>query len=66
MNEFKNYTKTKVLPMRPYIPGENLTGISVWAGDILEKGGMIAMNPKEPKDMWYVAKKLFEETYTLA
>lgn len=49
--------------MRPYIPGEDLTGISVWEGDVPEPGGMIAVNPKDPNDKWYVAKKYFEENY---
>lgn len=49
--------------MRPYIPGEDLTNISVWEGDKLEEGGMIAINPSNPKDKWYVAKKFFQENY---
>jgi hypothetical protein len=49
--------------MRPYIPGEDLTGISVWDGDTLEEGGMIAMNPKNPDDQWYVGKDFFNENY---
>ena len=62
-SEFKNYIKTVGQPMRPYIMGENLTGISVWEGDVLEEGGMIAQNPKDTSDMWYVAKQFFEENY---
>jgi hypothetical protein len=49
--------------MRPYIPGEDLTGISVNKEDIPELGGMIAENPKNPEDRWYVAKKFFEDNY---
>jgi len=63
MSEFKNYIKKTLQPMRPYIPGEDLTGISVWNGDVPKEGGMIAQNPKDPKDTWYVAKKFFEENY---
>jgi len=63
MTEFKNFIKTVKQPMRPYVPGEDLAGISVWEGDELEEGGMIAQNPKDASDMWYVAKQFFEENY---
>ncbi|UCE99926.1 MAG: hypothetical protein JSV82_02345, partial [Planctomycetota bacterium] len=62
---FKNYTKTVPQPLRPYEPGEDLEaqGISVWEGDTIEPGGMIAQNPKDPTDQWYVSKKFFDENY---
>ena len=66
MTEFKNYIKNKVQPMRPYIMGEDMEGISVWEGDVLEPGGMIAVNPTDPIDMWYVSKVFFNENYILA
>ena len=66
MSEFKNYIKKSLQPMRPYVLGEDLTGISVWEGDTPETGGMIAINPKDPKDQWYVAKKFFKENYISA
>lgn len=52
MSEFKNYIKKTLQPMRPYVQGENLEaqGISVWDGDVIEKGGMVAQNPKNPDD----------------
>ena len=52
--------------MRPYIPGEDLTGISVSPEDTPEAGGMIAINPKNPNDKWYVAKDFFQENYVKA
>lgn len=45
--------------MRPYVPGEDLTGISVSAQDTPEEGGYIARNPENHKDQWYVAKAYF-------
>lgn len=60
---YKNYIKKTVQPMRPYVPGEDLTGVSVSAEDTPEEGGMIAFNPNNGKDKWYVAKKFFEENY---
>jgi hypothetical protein len=63
MNEWKDYIKQTRQPMRPYVPGESLEGISVWEGDTPEAGGMIAINPKDSTDQWYVAKAFFEENY---
>lgn len=63
MTTFKNYIKTNVQPMRPYIVGEDLTGISVNKEDTPEEGGMIAVNPKNIEDKWYVAKKFFQDNY---
>ena len=68
MSEFKDYIKQTLQPMRPYIDGEDLAsqGVSVWDGDIPEVGGMVAINPKDPTDMWYVSKEFFEHNYNLA
>lgn len=63
MSEFKDYIKQTKQLMRPYIPGETLDGVSVWQGDTLEEGGMVAINPKDPADQWYVAKAFFNENY---
>ena len=65
MSEFRNYVKKSIQPMRPYVPGEDLDaqGISVWDGDVPEEGGMVAVNPKNLDDKWYVAKAFFEDNY---
>jgi len=63
---FKNYRKKNVQPMRPYVPGENLDGISVSKEDTPELGGMIAVNPAHPLDKWYVAKQFFLDNYVEA
>ena len=60
---WKKYRKTAIQEMRPYIPGEDLSNISVSKEDIPEEGGMIARNAKNPNDQWYVAKDFFEENY---
>lgn len=62
-SQYKNYRKKNVQPMRPYVPGEDLTGVSVSTEDTPGPGGMIACNPKNPADQWYVAKQFFEENY---
>lgn len=66
MSEMKNYRKKNVQPMRPYVEGEDLTGVSVSAEDTPEVGGMIAVNPANPSDKWYVAKQFFADNYVEA
>ena len=59
----KYYRKKLLQPMRPYEPGEDLSEISVSAEDTPELGGMVAHNPDNPADQWYVAKQFFEDNY---
>ena len=59
----KYYLKKNVQPMRPYVPGEDMEGISVSDTDVLEEGGMIATNVVNPRDRWYVAKQYFLDNY---
>jgi len=40
-----------------------MTGISVNKEDTPELGGMIAVNPANNEDRWYVAKQFFETNY---
>lgn len=63
MNEFKNYRRKNVQLMRPYVPGEDITGISVNKEDTPEEGGMVAVNLNNPEGKWYVGKAFFEENY---
>lgn len=59
----KLYRKKNLQPMRPYVPGEDLSKVSVSSEDTPEAGGMIAMNPDDSSDQWYIAKKFFEDNY---
>ena len=59
----KFYVKKLLQPMRPYILGEDVSGISVNQEDTLQIGGMVAHNPDNPDDRWYVAKLYFEKNY---
>lgn len=66
MSEFKQYRKKQLQEMRCYVPGEDLAGISVSAPD--QKlpsldGGMIARNPQNHEDQWYIAAKFFADNY---
>lgn len=51
--------------MRPYVVDEDMGGVSVAECDTPELGGMIAVNPDDKSDRWYVAKKFFEDNYEL-
>ncbi len=63
MEEFKEYKKKGVVEMKPYEVGEDLSNISVSQEDNPEEGGMIARNPKNHDDQWYVAKQYFQDHY---
>jgi len=62
-NKWKSYRKIGIQLIRPYIPGEDMNGVSVSPEDSLEKGGMIAINPQNPKDQWYISKDFFNKNY---
>lgn len=61
------YRRTGLSEMRPYVPGEDMTGVSVSAPDYMllagnrNPGGYIARNPKNHADQWYVSQAYFEE-----
>jgi hypothetical protein len=60
---FKQYRKKGLGEMKPYVPGESLEGISVNKEDTPEQGGMIARNPENHEDKWYVGKEFFKNNY---
>ena len=62
-NTYQSYRKKNTQLMRPYIPGEDLTGISVNKEDTPELGGMIAINSSNSEDKWYVGKEFFFNNY---
>lgn len=64
MENWKKYKRKGLSEMRPYIKGEDLTGVSVSKEDNPETDmGMIARNPKNHEDKWYVARKYFEDNF---
>lgn len=62
MSDIKQYQKKGVQAMRPYIPGEDLTGVSVSEEDTPEAGGMIAIGA-DNEARWYVSKDFFDQNY---
>ena len=64
IDNFMKYRRTNVAEMRPYVPGEDLTNISVSKEDDPETDcGMVARNPQNHADQWYVARAYFEENF---
>lgn len=65
-NKWKKYTRIGTAEMRPYIPGEELTNISVSPEDSPTTDlGMIARNPENHNDQWYVNREYFEKNFRL-
>jgi hypothetical protein len=64
-NQWQKYKRKGLSEMRPYVSGEDLTGVSISDADKLNgsplEGDMIARNPTNHDDMWLVAKKYFED-----
>ncbi len=60
---FKQYRRKAIADLRPYVPGEDMTGISVSEVDhnagSPKAGDMIARNPLNEADKWLVAKDYF-------
>jgi len=63
MSQFKAYRRKGVTMMRPYVDGEDLTGVSVSDSDIPAVGGMIAVNENIDNDRWYIAEQWFKDNY---
>lgn len=61
---FVRYRRTNIAEMRPYVYGEDLSTISVSAeDDPLTDMGMVARNPSNHKDQWYVARAYFDDNF---
>jgi hypothetical protein len=67
MIEFTIYRRKATAELRPYVPGEKLSGISVSAPDAAagspKPGDMIARNPKDHADQWLVAAQYFADNF---
>jgi hypothetical protein len=67
MSEFKQYRRRQIAELRPYVPGEDLTGVSVSQADreagSPKEGDMIARNPVNHADQWLVAQAYFEANF---
>ena len=65
--EFKQYRRSQIAELRPYVPGEDMSDISVSLVDheagSPKPGDMIARNPKNHADQWLVAAKYFADNF---
>jgi hypothetical protein len=67
MSTFQQYRRKQIAELRPYVPGEELTRVSISdtekeAGSPKE-GDMIARNPKNHDDQWLVAAQYFADNF---
>ena len=66
---FKNYRrKEKLSELRPFVFGEDLSGVSVSDADVTEtesgeSGGYIARNPRNHSERWYIGRVYFNENF---
>jgi hypothetical protein len=67
MTEFAKYRRTQIAEMTPWLPGLDMTRVSVSLPDgedgSPKAGDMIARNPKNHADMWLVAAKYFADNF---
>jgi len=70
MQNYKEYRKKQTQLLRPYVDGEDMSGVSISDADIEkgspQKGDMIAVNRNDETDKWLVAEKFFKDNYELA
>jgi hypothetical protein len=67
MTEFKQYRRTQIAEMTPWMPGFDMSRVSVSLPDgeagSPKAGDMIARNPKNHADQWLVAAQYFAENF---
>lgn len=67
MVEFTQYRRTQIAEMTPWVPGFDMTRVSVSAPDRVagspKPGDMIARNPKCHADQWLVAAQYFADNF---
>jgi hypothetical protein len=60
MNEWGRYRRRSIAELRPWVEGEDMTGISVSSVDAAagspKAGDMIARNPANHDDQWLIAE----------
>lgn len=67
--KYQRYQRKQFAELRPYVPGEDLTGVSVSKADAdngsPQPGDMIARNPKDHADKWLVSAAYFSENFDI-
>jgi len=69
-DEFKQYRRTQIAEMTPWVEGFDMTDVSVSVADrgngSPKQGDMIARNPKNHDDQWLVAAQYFIDNFEKA
>lgn len=64
---FKRYRRKQIAEIRPYVPGEDTSRISIGPIDLgagsPKAGDMIARNPKDHADQWLVSAQYFADNF---
>ena len=66
MSDFKTYKRKGSVEARPYVDGEDLTGVSLSEADKQLPtlvGGMVARSADNHKDLWYINEAFFNKNY---
>lgn len=63
--EWKKAYKTQVTDVREYIPGEDLSKVSVQPDYVPKLGDWIARDPRKPDDNWLISSEFFDTSYEL-
>jgi hypothetical protein len=65
--EFTQHRKKQLSEMRPYVEGEDMTGVSISEPDRENGspmiGDWIARNPTNHNDVWLVSASYYEENF---
>lgn len=65
MNRFKPHARIqKHQLLRPYVEGEDMTGIAVSFGITTTSGGFIAMSDTDVADQWYITPEYYKANFT--
>jgi hypothetical protein len=66
-SDFKQYRRSQIAELRPYVEGEDLEHVSISKPDrdagSPKAGDMIARNPKNHTDQWLVAAQYFADNF---
>jgi hypothetical protein len=64
---WRQYLRKQIAELRPYVPGEDMSKISVSLADrnagSPKAGDMIARNPRNHEDVWLVAAAYFRDNF---
>jgi hypothetical protein len=64
---FKQYRRSQIVELRPYLEGEDISRISIATVDkeagSPKPGDMVARNPKNHADQWLVAAQYFKDNF---